>query len=101
MAKYPNVTFGQTEACINRLGGWDNFIRFIGGEGEVVWSVTKAPQPVVAVLGEFSTITIPVTKEMFVAREKFIRDTGRKAKVKIAYISDNFTNWFLAGNGTA
>jgi hypothetical protein len=37
MAKYPDVTAGQTESCINRLGGWDNFLRFIGGSGKVVF----------------------------------------------------------------
>ena len=37
MAKYPDVTSGQTEACINRMGGWDNFIRFIGGQGKVIF----------------------------------------------------------------
>lgn len=37
MAKYPDVTAGQTEACINRIGGWPDFLRFIGGEGRVVF----------------------------------------------------------------
>ncbi len=37
MAKYNDVTHGQTEACINRMGGWDNFLRFIGGSGRIVF----------------------------------------------------------------
>lgn len=35
--KYPDVTAGQVEACINRLGGWDKFLLFIGGKGKVVF----------------------------------------------------------------
>src|SRR3989344_3580276 len=37
MAKYSDLTVGQSEACINRMGGWDNFLRFIGGQGKVVF----------------------------------------------------------------
>ena len=37
MAKYNDLTVGQSEACINRMGGWDNFLRFIGGQGKVVF----------------------------------------------------------------
>lgn len=37
VAKYPDVNAGQTEACINRMGGWENFLRFIGGSGKVVF----------------------------------------------------------------
>lgn len=37
MAKYNDLTTGQSEACINRMGGWDNFLRFIGGEGKIVF----------------------------------------------------------------
>ncbi|MSU45430.1 MAG: hypothetical protein EXS47_02260 [Candidatus Zambryskibacteria bacterium] len=37
MAKYPDVTAGQVEACINRMGGWDKFLLFIGGKGKVVF----------------------------------------------------------------
>ncbi|TSC90700.1 MAG: hypothetical protein G01um10142_295 [Parcubacteria group bacterium Gr01-1014_2] len=37
MAKYNDITAGQTEACINRIGGLDNFLRFIGGQGRIVF----------------------------------------------------------------
>ncbi len=36
--KYPKVTAGQTEACINRMGGWSNFLRYIGGQGKIVFN---------------------------------------------------------------
>lgn len=39
------------------------------------------------------------TSSKFVAKEKFVRDTGNDAKVKINYLGDNFTKWFLAGSG--
>ena len=61
MAKYRDVKAGQTEACINRLGGWDNFLRFIGGEGRVVFesiltlvrTVPVAAQPAVTTSKEY------------------------------------------------
>jgi len=40
------------------------------------------------------TVTVPATTDRFVAREKFVRDTGRKAKVKISFLGDNFETWF-------
>jgi len=45
------------------------------------------------------TVTTPATTSKFVAKEKFVRDTGRKATVKISYLGDNFTAWFLSGDG--
>jgi len=61
MAKYSNVTSGQTEACINRMGGYDNFIRFIGGQGNVVFetiltlirTVKVAAQPAITTSKEY------------------------------------------------
>ena len=41
------------------------------------------------------TIVIPAMTEKFIAKEKFIVDTGKKAKVKIVYLSDNFEKFFL------
>lgn len=37
MAKFNDVTVGQMEACINRLGGMQKFLEFIGGKGQIVW----------------------------------------------------------------
>jgi len=42
-----------------------------------------------------STVIIPSTKGPFVARKHLVVDTGRKAKVKISYLGDNFCLWFL------
>jgi len=61
MAKYNDLTVGQSEACINRMGGWDNFLRFIGGQGKVVFetiftflrTVRIAAQPAVTTSKEY------------------------------------------------
>ena len=61
MAKYNELTVGQSEACINRMGGWDNFLRFIGGQGKVVFEtiltllrITRiAAQPTVTISEEY------------------------------------------------
>lgn len=37
MAKFNDVTVGQMEACINRLGGMQQFLDFIGGKGQIMW----------------------------------------------------------------
>ncbi len=52
-----------------------------------------------ALLETVVTICVLKPTERFVAREMFIRDAGADAKVKITDISDNFTEWFLNGNG--
>ena len=61
MAKYNDLTTGQSEACINRMGGWDNFLRFIGGQGKIVFesiltlvrTVRIAAQPAVTTSKEY------------------------------------------------
>ena len=53
-------------------------------------------QTVVTLLGPIvSTFVVPATTEKFVAKDKFKVDTSKKAKVKIAYLGDNFEEWFL------
>lgn len=37
MAKYNDYTGGQVEAVINRMGGFQNWVRFAGGQGKVVF----------------------------------------------------------------
>jgi len=84
MAKYNDVTAGQTEACINRMGGWDNFLRFIGGQGEIVFKT---------ILSLITTIKLPA-QPSFTTNESFKVDTSKPASPKIAYIDDNFKKWF-------
>jgi len=89
MAKYADVTAGQTEACINRMGGWDNFLRFIGGSGKLV----------------FDSILELITSEIKVsAREKFVvADHFKKGNAGIYFLSDNFKARFggLVENASA
>ena len=45
------------------------------------------------------TVTKSATTSKFVAKDKFVVDTKRNASVKISAVWDNFTNWFLSGDG--
>jgi hypothetical protein len=57
---------------------------------------SKFPEPEVEPLIQFTdTVTIPACPERFVARDHFIVDTSKKAKVKISYLGDNFKEKFL------
>ena len=47
------------------------------------------------ILDLVSTVTIPATTEEFIARDHFVVDTSKKAKVKISYLGDNFRKNFL------
>ena len=63
-----------------------------------VTQVTQ-PKPTPSILELVSTVGVPATSGNFIAKEKFVRDTGPKAKVKISYLDDSFTEWFLSGSG--
>ncbi len=101
-------TTGPLNQLIVNLGGQDGdqweqqlkqFLR-----KEPCWTngnVTQVaqPKPTPSILELVSTVVVPATTVNLVAKEKFVRDTGRKAKVKISYLGDNFTEWFLSGSG--
>jgi len=72
MAKYSNVTAGQTEACINRMGGWENFLRFIGGQGRIVFETILTLIRTVVV---FSKPAVTTSKEYF--KEAGVRWMGK------------------------
>jgi hypothetical protein len=46
-----------------------------------------------------SIVMISATTSKFVAKDKFVVNTKRNAKVLISAVWDNFTNWFLSGDG--
>ncbi len=48
-----------------------------------------------SLLDFIGTVTIPAITERFLAREKFVVDTSKKARVKVAYLGSNFKEWFL------
>jgi len=66
----------------------DEFRKILG-----LGSLESIPEPLLELIG--STMVIPAMTEKFVAREKFVRDTSKKARVKISYLGDNFSIWFL------
>ncbi|OHA81110.1 MAG: hypothetical protein A2675_00825 [Candidatus Yonathbacteria bacterium RIFCSPHIGHO2_01_FULL_51_10] len=61
-------------------------------------ALTKVAQAIKNILEFVGTVVISATGT-FVAREKFVVDTSREAKVKIRSLGPNFKNWFLAGEG--
>ena len=101
-------TTGPLNQLIVNLGGQDGdqweqqlkqFLR-----KEPCWTngqVTQVaePKPTPSILELVSTIVVNATTGKLVAKEKFVRDTGRKAKVKISYLGDNFTSWILSDSG--
>lgn len=80
------------EACINRIGGWKDFLRFIGGEGKVHWG------PVIELWLEFvGLVNIPASTKEFVVLDnfKFAEDGGICSS-----FNDCFFQLFLSGNGS-
>lgn len=65
-------------------------IELIRGNAEIV---------AVKLLESLGIVAITAATTSFVAKEKFVRDTSRNAKVKISYLGDNFKAWFLNGDG--
>lgn len=86
--KYENLKLGTIEAVFNKLGGIDGAQAFLRDEV----TVTKPAKPSLLQL----VTTAPVTAcEKFVAKEHYKVDTSRKAKVKIAFLWENFSKHFL------
>jgi len=57
------------------------------------------PKPISSILEFISTVKVSATTSKFVAKDKFVVNTKRNAPVKISYLGDNFTEWFLSGSG--
>ena len=60
--------------------------------------ITKSPESN-SLLKFVGTVLVPATTAKFVAKDKFIVNTKHDAPVKINYVGDNFTKWFLCGDG--
>lgn len=52
-------------------------------------------KPMPSLLELVGTVSVLATTKRFIAREKFVVDTSRNAKVKISYLGSNFKSWFL------
>ena len=89
--KYGNLTLGQVEAGINKIGGEDAFMRLLAGELNIVPAKPADPKKLLELV---TTVSVAAC-EKFIASECFKVDTGRKAKVKIAFLWDNFSKHFL------
>ena len=101
-------TTGPLNQLIVNLGGQDGdqweqqlkqFLR-----KEPCWTngnVTQVapPKPTPSILELVSTVGVAATTSKFVAKDKFVVNTKRNAQVKISAVWDNFTAWFLSGNG--
>lgn len=79
MAKYNDLTTGQSEACINRMGGWGNFLRFIGGQGKIVFDT---------ILTLLRTVRIPAQPAV-ITSEEYFKEAG------VVVMRDNFKTQFL------
>ncbi len=84
-----NLTAGQLNAIVKKLGGEEGAKRLLRGELVISESVAKKLFERLS-----TTIALPAVVN-FTASEHFIIDTSKNAKVKISYLSDNFKANFL------
>ena len=82
------------EAIVNKLGGEESAERFLRDE----LAVCERPKNNI-ILELVSTVVVTATTGKFIAKDKFVVNTKRNAPVKISYLDDNFTLWFLNGDG--
>ena len=101
-------TTGPLNQLIVNLGGqegdqWEEELKkFL--RKEPCWSngqVAQVTQPKTkpSILEFVSTVVVSATTSKFVAKDKFVVNTKRNAPVKISAVWDNFTSWFLSGDG--
>jgi len=80
----------------NQKGLKKNLAGCLLPQPSVVPVETAQPELLLNLVG---TITTSATTSKFVAKDKFVVNTKRNAPVKISAVWDNFTNWFLSGDG--
>ncbi len=87
-----DYTAGQLNAMVKKL------IEQVGEKGPDLLLQGKLKIKVIkdSILNWLGTTITSATTEKFVAKDKFHKDSK---EVKFYGIRDNFTNWFLAGNG--
>lgn len=79
MSKYSEVTAGQMEACINRMGGWNHFLRFIGGQGRIVFD---------SIITLLRTVRI-AAQPAITTSEEYFKEAG------VVWMGENFKAQFL------
>jgi hypothetical protein len=108
----PEDRLGLVQDLANKLAGSDGdrwarqgglFLR-----KEPCWVIGQIAQtPAIPVhpfksellLKPVGTITIAAASERFVAKDRFVVNTEDDTRVKISNIGNNFTKWFLSGDG--
>ncbi|KKW31762.1 MAG: hypothetical protein UY75_C0001G0017 [Parcubacteria group bacterium GW2011_GWC2_52_8c] len=92
MARDGNRDYEEVIEVFQVIKEKPNFATILGRNSKAV-----APKPVPPLLEPVGTVTIPALADRFNAREKFVLNYGQKAKpgVRIAYLGDNFEEWFL------
>jgi hypothetical protein len=78
-------------------GAFKKFLRkepcWVNGDAKSVVSTEPKSQPVLLI--PIGTTTVAATTTLFVARDRFVVNTGKKAPVKISDLGGNFKDWFL------
>ncbi len=59
----------------------------------------KPSKPTPSILKLVSTVVVSATTGKFVAKDRFVVNIEDNAPVKISAVWENFTNWFLSGDG--
>ncbi len=98
--KYGDLTLGQTEALMNKVGGMDGLKKVLSGEwivgepAKIAKRAASASKKILADLLELvgEPLRVPVY-ERFVARDKFVID--RNGEVPISWLGDKFKANFL------
>lgn len=78
MAKFNDVTMGQTEAVVNRMGGYEVWKRFAGGAGRIVFDL----------LTLLRTVKVDAQSAATTSAEYF-------AEAEVKSMGDNFKTQFL------
>ncbi len=77
---------------------WERFNNLSLEDREIRFGGMKEQQSSVSLLVLAGTVAIPESSEPFVASERFVVNTKRNAPVKISFLWNNFSEWFLTGN---
>lgn len=98
--KQSDLSFGETEALVRKIGGRRGVEKLLSGEwivgepAEVQTGDNGASGEIVADLLERSTASIPVSAaDRFIAREKFA--VGEEKELAVSYVGDDFIGHFL------
>ena len=92
MARDGNRDYEEVIEVFQVIKEKPNFATILGRNSKAV-----VPKPVPPLLEPIGTVAIPALAGRFRTREKFVLNYGPKVKpgVRIAYLGDNFEEWFL------